>query len=114
LTSTSLALPFLSGLGFPLSEAVTEEANPEQIQVSNPSFSRAERDRRWAVIRRVMAKPEWNLDAILAPASGDRPSRYLTQIGGRGGSAALFSPRRFQPVHAIVGTARNRSFWEKD
>ena len=115
LTSTSLALPFLSGLGFPLSEAAAEEANPEQIQVSNPSFSRAERDRRWAVIRRVMAKAQWNLDAILAPASGDTAyPRYLTQIGGRGGSADVIFPREdSKPVHAIVGTARNRSFWEK-
>jgi hypothetical protein len=26
------------------------------INVANPSFSRAERDRRWAAIRRIMAK----------------------------------------------------------
>jgi Xaa-Pro aminopeptidase len=115
LTSTSLALPFLSGLGFPPSEATAEEANPEQIHISNPSFSRAERDHRWAAIRRGMAKPQWNLDAILAPASGDTAHpRYLTQIGGRGGSADVIFPREdSKPVHAIVGTARNRSFWEK-
>jgi Xaa-Pro aminopeptidase len=85
------------------------------INVANPVFSRAERDRRWAAVRRIMARPQWNLDAILAPASGDTAyPRYLTQIGGRGGSADVIFPRDdSKPVHAIVATARNRSFWEK-
>jgi Xaa-Pro aminopeptidase len=67
------------------------------------------------MIRRIMAKPQWNLDAILAPASGDTAyPRYLTQIGGRGGSADVIFPRDdSKPVHAIVSTARNQSFWEK-
>jgi Xaa-Pro aminopeptidase len=115
LTSTSIALPFLPAVCSSPKEAGAAELNPGQIQVTNPSFSRAERDRRWAAIRRIMAKPQWNLDAILAPASSDQAyPRYLTQIGGRGGSADVIFPRDdSKPVHAIVSTARNQTFWEK-
>ena len=115
LTSTSITLPFLPALRSSPKEAGAAELTPGQIQVTNPSFSRAERDRRWATIRRIMAKPQWNLDAILAPASGDSAyPRYLTQIGGRGGSADVIFPRAdSKPVHAIVSTARNQTFWEK-
>jgi hypothetical protein len=56
--------------------------------VSKPMFSVAERNRRWEAILRIMANPQWNLDALLAPSSSDTAyPRYLTQIGGRGGSA---------------------------
>src|ERR1700757_1051297 len=115
LTSTSIALPFLPALCSSPKEAGAAELTPGQIQVTNPSFSRAERDRRWAAIRRIMPKPQWNLDAILAPASSDQAyPRYLTQIGGRGGSADVIFPRDDpQPDHAIVSTARNQTFWEK-
>src|SRR5262249_31571599 len=83
-----------------------------QIGIANPSFSRAERDRRWAAIRRVMARSQWKLDVILAPASSDTAyPRYLTQIGGRGGSADVIFPRdESKPVYALTPTARNRSF----
>src|SRR5436190_23757094 len=50
-------------------------------------FTIAERDRRWGAVRAIMAKPQWNLDAIITTAS-DLPgsyARYLTQIGGRAG-----------------------------
>src|SRR5215472_7375591 len=112
--STSIALPLLPELVSLRNEAVAAEGNAAQIHVSNPSFSRTERDRRWEAIRRVMVKPQWNLDAILAPASGDQAyPRYLTQIGGRGGSAdVVFSRDSAKPVHAMVPTARNRSYWE--
>src|SRR5215470_6108121 len=115
LTSTSIALPFLPALRSSPKAAAAAEVTPGQIQVANPSFSRAERDRRWAAIRRVMTKPQWNLDAILAPASSDQAyPRYLTQIGGRGGSADVIFPRDdSKPTQAIVSTARNQSFWEK-
>jgi Xaa-Pro aminopeptidase len=111
-----------AGVVFPLLSEFSLLPNPGQaaevsaaINVANPSFSRAERDRRWTVVRRIMAKAQWNFDAILAPASGDAAyPRYLTQIGGRGGSADVIFPRDdSKSVHAIVGTARNRIFWEK-
>ena len=115
LAATSIALPLLPELGSSLKAAAAAEANQGQIRVANPSFSGAERDRRWDAVRRILAKPQWNLDLILAPASGDTAyPRYLTQIGGRGGSADVIFPRDdSKPVHAIVSTARNQSFWEK-
>ena len=115
LASTSIALPFLPGVRLSLNEPAAGEASQGQIHVSNPSFSHSERDRRWAAIRRIMAKPQWNLDAIVAPERGDAAyPRYLTQIGGRGGSADVIFPRDDSKlVHAIVSTARNQSFWEK-
>ena len=115
IAATGIVLPLLPGLDSSLNESVAAEAKTGQIQIANPSFSRVERDGRWIAVRRVMAKPQWNFDAIFAPASGDTAyPRYLTQIGGRGGSADVIFPRDdTKPVHAIVSTARNRSFWEK-
>jgi Xaa-Pro aminopeptidase len=115
LTTTGIALPFLPSLRSLPKEAAAAEVTPDQIQLANPSFSLVERGRRWAAVRRIMAKPQWNLDAILAPASSDQAyPRYLTQIGGRGGSADVIFPRDdSKPVHAIAPTARNQSFWDK-
>src|SRR5207247_1401512 len=114
IAATGIVLPLLPGLDSSPNESVAAEAKTGQIQVANPSSSRVERDRRWAAVRRVMAKPQWNFDAIFAPASGDTAyPRYLTQIGGRGGSADVIFPRDdSKPVHAIVSAARNRSYWE--
>jgi Xaa-Pro aminopeptidase len=114
LAAAGAALPLLPKASLTNSEAQAAETKNNVINIMNPAFSRAERDRRWAAVRRIMAKPEWNLDVILAPASGDTAyPRYLTQIGGRGGSADVIFPRDdSKPVHAIVSTARNRSYWE--
>ncbi len=73
--------------------------------VSKPIFSLAERNRRWEAVRRIMAKPQWNLDGIITPGGGDRAyTRYLTQIGGRGGSADVIFPHdASKPVHALPG-----------
>jgi len=83
--------------------------------ISNPIFSVGERNRRWEAVRRIMAKPQWNLDAILAPGNSDKAyPRYLTQIGGRGGSADIVFPRDpSKPVFAFTGSGRNKAFWEK-
>jgi Xaa-Pro aminopeptidase len=115
LAAASIALPTLPGIVLSADPARAADANTGQIQIANPIFSRAERDRRWAAVRRAMAKPQWNLDAILAPTSGDTAyPRYLTQIGGRGGSAdVIFARDEAKPVCAIVSTARNKSYWEK-
>ncbi len=115
MASTSITLPLLPELSSPLNEARAQDVKTGQIQVATPSFSRAERERRWAAVRRIMAKPQWNLDALIAPASGDKAYPwYLTQIGGRGGSADVIFPRDdSKPVHALVAATRNRRFWEK-
>ncbi|HEY3302522.1 MAG TPA: M24 family metallopeptidase [Candidatus Binatia bacterium] len=114
LASTGVALPLLPGL-FPPPGAQAQENTARPVKVSNTFFSRTERERRWTAVRRIMAKPQWNLDAILAPGSGEKAySQYLTQIGGRGGGADVIFPRdASKPVHAFVGSARNRRFWEK-
>jgi Xaa-Pro aminopeptidase len=85
------------------------------MKVSTPSFSVSERNRRWQAVRAVMAKPQWNLDAITNAGSSDRDyCRYLTQIGGRGGTAEFIFPRDgAKPVHALPGSGRNRAFWQK-
>jgi len=112
LAAAGAALPLLPKALPSFNEAYAAEDKNKPINLTYPALSRAERDRRWAAVRRGMAKPQWNLDAILAPASGDTAyPRYLTQIGGRGGSADVIFPRDgSKPVHAIVSTARNRGF----
>ncbi|HET8564008.1 MAG TPA: hypothetical protein VFM35_09070, partial [Candidatus Binatia bacterium] len=59
-----------------------------------PSFSLAERDRRYSRVRRLMA--ERNLDCLLAPAADvgepQANSRYLCQIGGVQGGAWVVFP----------------------
>ena len=114
LATTSATLPLLGASVTSLGDAHAADVKNDKINVMIPIFSRAERERRWSAVRRIMAKPQWNLDAILAPASGDTAyPRYLTQIGGRGGSADVIFPRDdSKPVHALVSTARNRAFWE--
>jgi Xaa-Pro aminopeptidase len=114
LATTSATLPLLGASVTSLGDAHAADVKNDKINVMIPIFSRAERERRWSAVRRIMAKPQWNLDAILAPASGDTAyPRYLTQIGGRGGSADVIFPRDdSKPVYALVSTARNRAFWE--
>lgn len=111
--TAGLTVPFVPWLSFSRSARATQK-DSGQINVARPSFSLAERDRRWGAIRRNMAKPQWDLDAILAPGSGDKAyPRYLTQIGGRGGSADVVFPRdASKSVVALVGSSRNRRFWE--
>jgi Xaa-Pro aminopeptidase len=87
---------------------------PLEFTVSTSSFSVAERDRRWAAVRAIMGRPQWNLDAIvtIASDSGGNTARYLTQVGNRpGGDSApevIFPRDAGQPVYAQVGQARNR------
>lgn len=115
LAATGAALPLLPRLFSLVDEAEAADSMSGAINVMNPSFTRAERDRRWAAVRRIMARPQWNFDALLAPERGDTAyPRYLTQIGGRGGSADVIFPRDdSRPVYALVSTARNKIFWEK-
>lgn len=108
-----VTIPLLSWLSSSKKEAQASEARAD-FNVFHPTFSVKERDRRWAAIRQIMAKAQWNLDAILAPATGDKAyPRYLTQIGGRGGSAEVILTRDdSKPVYALAGSSRNKRFWE--
>jgi Xaa-Pro aminopeptidase len=120
---TALRNISLFGVGLPMAQIIgeaklhgqTSESKPGGVMVAKPIFSVAERGRRWEAVRRIMAKPQWNLDALLAPSNGDGAyPRYLTQIGGRGGSADVVLPRdSSKPVYAFTGSGRNKSFWSK-
>jgi Xaa-Pro aminopeptidase len=89
-----------------------------EFNVSSSSFSVAERDRRWSAVRAVMARPQWNLDAIITAISDESGNyaRYLTQVGGRPGSegaAEVIFPRDpAQSVYVQLGQARNRDVWK--
>jgi Xaa-Pro aminopeptidase len=115
LSAISLGVPMAQMLGAATAQVHSAESQTAGVMVSKPMFSLAERNRRWQAIRRIMARPQWNLDALLAPSSSDTAyPRYLTQIGGRGGSADVIFPRdAAKPVYAYTGSGRNKSFWSK-
>jgi len=77
-----------------------------------PSFSLAERDRRYGRVRRLMA--EQKLDCLLAPAADvgepQANSRYLCQIGGVQGGAWVVFPASGE-VTATVASERERRMW---
>jgi Xaa-Pro aminopeptidase len=77
-----------------------------------PSFSLAERDRRYGRVRRLMA--ERNLDCLLAPAADvgepQANSRYLCQVGGVQGGAWVVFPSSGD-VTAILSSERERRMW---
>ena len=79
-----------------------------------PTFSHAERDRRWNLVRRVMA--EEKLDSLIAfPNQGrfeqlQANTRYLTQIGGFATEVALVFPLAHE-VTAFLQTPRDIAFW---
>ncbi|MPZ13275.1 MAG: M24 family metallopeptidase [Chloroflexi bacterium] len=78
-----------------------------------PSFSLAERDRRYGRVRELMA--ERNLDCLLAPSSEvgetQAPSRYLCQIGGVQGGAWVVFPRQ-GAVTAVLSAEREMVMWQ--
>lgn len=112
-----------AGLGTPLiagctrGEPAVDETQTEapRAHVPRPIFSKAERDRRWASVRAIMSRAPWNLDAILVPSMSDQAyTRYLTQIGGRAGTADLVFPRdASKPVLALTGGGRNAEYWRQ-
>jgi len=77
-----------------------------------PSFSLAERDRRYARVRRLMR--EQNLDCLLAPAADNGEpqanSRYLCQMGGVQGGAWVVFPTSGE-VTAILSSERELRMW---
>lgn len=112
-----------AGLALPAWPAFAQDRGATRTGAEfNPSragFSVAERDRRWAAVRAAMARPQWNLDAIITAAS-DLPgncARYLTQIGMRAGGGdgpqVIFPRDASATVHAQVGGARFREFWKE-
>lgn len=88
-----------------------------RFNVSLPSFSVAERDRRWAAVRRMMAAPQWDLDAIITCYSDEwgNNARYLTQVAmvrySGGGPQVIFPRDPDKTVWVQVGAARHRDEW---
>jgi Xaa-Pro aminopeptidase len=110
LTASAAGLVLPSYIG----GAHAQACPPSEFTVSTGSFSVAERDRRWAAVRAIMARSRWNLDAIITVGSdaAGNAARYLTQIGNRpggdGATEVVFPRDAAQPVHVQVGQARNR------
>ena len=77
-----------------------------------PSFSLAERDRRYARVRELMRSE--GFDCILAPgADGGEPqaqSRYLCQVGGVQAGAWVVFPASGEPI-VIFNSARHMDMW---
>jgi Xaa-Pro aminopeptidase len=116
LAAAGLALPaqMLPVVG---AQAQGAKTQLPEFNLSKTYFSAAERDRRWAAVRAVMARPRWNLDAIITVASdeGGNYARYLTQVGnrpgGEGAAEAIFPRDPAQSVYVQLGQARNRDVW---
>jgi Xaa-Pro aminopeptidase len=79
-----------------------------------PTFSRAERDRRWGLVRRRMA--EQRLDALIGFPNGGRfeqlqaNTRYLTQMGGFACEIGVAFPFEGE-VTGFVQSARDIAWW---
>ncbi|HWP58657.1 MAG TPA: M24 family metallopeptidase [Candidatus Acidoferrales bacterium] len=80
-------------------------------EIPRPSFSLAERDRRWAAVRQLMAQE--GLDGVIAPGTeDDADAVYLTQIGGRTRKGWIVFPQDARkPTLAIVENRRGQDFW---
>jgi len=95
------------------------QAKLPAFTVPAPVFSLAERNRRWAAIRANMARPQWNLDAIITPGSDAQGNyaRYLTQIVIQKYSQAspevLFPREASKPVTAHISGARHVEEWTR-
>ena len=113
ISAAGLTAPFISFASSDV-HAAPQSCSGTGVEVSRPIFSVAERNRRWAAVRKIMAEPQWNFQAILTTSPGDDAyARYLTQIGGRaGGADVIFPLDPSKAVYALTGASRNRNFWQ--
>lgn len=114
------------GVGLPLVHTLTAGHASAQGQtplpaftVPSPVFSLAERNRRWAAVRANMAKPGWNLDAVITAGSDalGNNARYLTQITiqkySQDAPAVLFPRDSAKAVFAHISGARHVEEWTR-
>ena len=113
-----------ASVGLPLVQTLTAGRAYAQGQTSlpaftvpSPVFSLAERNRRWAAVRANMAKPGWNLDAIITAGSDalGNNARYLTQITiqkySQDAPAVLFPRDSAKAVVAHISGTRHVEEW---
>ncbi len=117
--AAGVALPLAHGLGG--GSAVLAQGRPVQpaFYTPRPDFSLAERNRRWAAVRTNMAKPQWNLDAIITVGSDGlgNNARYLTQLFiskySQAAPEVLFPRDPAKPVIANISGARHVEEWTR-
>lgn len=115
-SAAGMAVPLTHLLASKGAHAQTLAGLPE-IRAALPSFSVAERDRRWANVRANMEDPRWDLDAIITCLSDEWGSdaRYLTQIAkvrySGGGPQVIFPREPDRTVWVQMGGARHRDEW---
>ncbi len=118
-----------AGVGVPLGRALGAggewavqgrgQARFPAFTVPSPVFSLAERNRRWAVVRANMAKPQWNLDAIITAGSDalGNNARYLTQTAiqkySQPAPEVLFPRDAARPVIAHISGTRHVVEWTR-
>ncbi len=91
----------------------------EPFTVPVPVFTLAERNRRWAAVRAIMARPSWNLDAIVTASSDGlgNNARYLTQIViqkySQPAPQVLFPRDASRPVYALINAERHVEEWTR-
>lgn len=104
----------------PLGASQSPPCDPlESLTVVLPVFSLNERNRRWGAVRAIMARPQWNLDAIVtAPSDGlGDNARYLTQIViqkySQPAPEVLFPRDGTRPVYALINAERHVAEWTR-
>lgn len=111
-----------AGMALPLGPVlISSEARAQarDFTVPTPGFSLAERNRRWSAVRANMARPEWNLDAIITAGSDSlgNNARYLTQIViqkySQPAPEVLFPRDATRPVVAHISGARHVEEWTR-
>ena len=111
-----------AGVALPLAPMLIPgdaHAQAHAFTVPTPGFSLAERNRRWAAVRANMARPEWNLDAIITAGSDSlgNNARYLTQIViqkySQPSPEVLFPRDSARPVVAHISGARHVEEWTR-
>jgi Xaa-Pro aminopeptidase len=121
----------IAGAGLPLVASTTEASHRVALPDSPPAerlppftipapvFTLAERNRRWAAVRANMAKPQWNLDAIITAGSDalGNHARYLTQVViqkySQGAPEVIFPRDAAKPVVAHVSGTRHVEEWTR-
>ena len=93
-----------------------QPASANHPDMQAPRFSIAERDRRWAAVRKLME--ERRFDCLLIPHNTGEwdnyqsDTRYLSCIGGGGAATAMIFPLEGEPI-AIVREPRRIGWWRE-